>query len=468
VPECRANATSGVFLLAVLLVGCDQARVAGGTTGTDAGNAVTARLSLPDGCPAAGAQVVIRPSGAVDSSSAARWVHAQADEGGIVRVTVPSGTWTLEARRGGLALRADLPGSADTTLSGTLDTVRGLKAAVLGGKPGDVVALPGLALWTRLNASLAFAFDSVPPGSTPLSLRGEADWALPAGVDSLLVAAAFPASVYQGGRILSGSPVSVVSPWLVPDSLLSDTATAFTDSMGAEIPDLVGRRRGAYREIWLRLPPSGRIFLRRKLGNTSATARPFPASDGFRLAWITDAGDTSLQGSFLRSSTAAFDSTTDSGAFLRAALGGSVGTVDAGLPDTGAFSISMDARLLSPAIGSIWILDWTDSTTGQGLRVGVGAGALVLQAGGLDTSVEWDPGQAWFRMGLSWDGQALRVAFDGVEKVVLQPAGSGLSGRSAWGRREVGLGGGIDLADFLVFDRAVSGADLSRDPAPLR
>ncbi len=454
------------ILLPFLFAGCGQDRVAAGTTGTEAGNALTAILLLPDGSPAAHAQVAIRPSTAVDSSTATNWIHAQTDAQGLLQTRFGSGSWTLEARLSGLAVRIDLSGNHDTSLSSTLNTVRPLRATVLGGSAGAVVSIPGLARSTRLDSTSGFVFDSLPPQPTPVEVGGIPGWTLDPGPNPLVITLAAPGAVYRGGTELSGAPNPIVSPWLVPDSLLSDSATVFTDSTGTEIPAYMGKTTGADRTVWLLLPPSGKATLRQRVSG-SVPIGPFSVADGFHLAWLADTG-TTLLGDFQASVSSVLVSPVDSGGFLRAGLGGSLGTIISGLPDTGVFSVGARARQLSPSIGSIWVLDWTDSTTGTGVQVGVGNGWITLQGGDRDTSVAWDPGQSWFQLGLSWDGKTLRLAADGIERVALVPTASTLADRSSWSLRDVGLGGSLDLSHLLVLDRAVSDTALSRDPSPLR
>ncbi|HXP90909.1 MAG TPA: hypothetical protein VN931_08285 [Fibrobacteria bacterium] len=453
-------------LLPVLLAGCGQGRVAEGTTGTEAGNALTAILLLPGGGPAAHALVAIRPSTAVDSSTAATWIHAETDEQGLLQTRFGAGSWTLEARLSGLAVRIELNGTHDTSLSSTLNTVQPLRCTVLGGSPGTVVSLPGLARSTRLDSASGFAFDSLPPDPTPVDLGGAPYLTLNPGPTPLVVSVDAPQVVYQGGVALAGAPNTTVSPWLVADSLLSDPSTVFTDSTGSEIPVYIGMATGTDRTVWLGLPVSGKVSLRKRVSGP-APSSPFSPGNGFSFVWLADTGTTIL-GAFQTSSSSTLVSPVDSGAFLRSSLGGSLGTIVSGLPDTGVFSVGLRARQLTPTVGSIWALDWTDSLTAEGVQVGVGNGWLSLQAGGRDTAVAWDPGESWFQLGLSWDGQTLRLAADGVEKIVIVPAASTLADRSSWSLRDVGLGGSLDLSHLIVLDRVVSDTGLSRDPAPLR
>jgi hypothetical protein len=102
------------------------------------------------------------------------------------------------------------------------------------------------------------------------------------------------------------------------------------------------------------------------------------------------------------------------------------------------------------------------------VQVGVGNGWLTLQGGDRDTAVAWDPGQSWFQLGLSWDGQTLRLAADGVERIIFVPTAAALGDRSSWSLRSVGPGGSLDLSHLIVLGRVVSDTGLSRDPAPLR
>jgi hypothetical protein len=240
----------------------------------------------------------------------------------------------------------------------------------------------------------------------------------------------------------------------------------FTDSTGTEIPAYIGKATGTDRTVWLDPPASGKVSLRQRISGP-APGSPFSPGNGFSFVWLADTG-TALLGEFQTSSSSVLVSPVDSGAFLRSSLGGSLGTIGSGLPDSGTFSIGLRARQLTPTVGSIWVLNWTDSTTGTGVKVGVGNGWLTLQGGDRDTAVAWDPGQSWFQLGLSWDGQTLRLAADGVERIIFVPTAAALGDRSSWSLRSVGPGGSLDLSHLIVLGRVVSDTGLSRDPAPLR
>jgi len=142
------------------LWGCSE-RIAGGTTGVETTNGI--RVLRPDGAPAAGIPVRLRP---------ARWLSGQAlpsdasafsgvtDSGGRMALRLPaSGRWRIEAQTQGLAAQG-LDSAAGETL------LRLAPWAGLQGRsaPFDTVGLAGLDRRAVADSLGRFRFDSLPSG----------------------------------------------------------------------------------------------------------------------------------------------------------------------------------------------------------------------------------------------------------------------------------------------------------------
>jgi len=455
----------------LLLLGCGSDRTAGGTTGTEAGNALAARFSLPDGTPAAGALAILRPQDATTNATSSIWIRDTADTQGRFDLRFGDGRWTLEVRCQGFGLRADLASGRDQVLRDTLEPLRIVTGRILGAPDGTVVALPGLGVSVATEADGSFTFDSLPSQDLPLALEGRSGWTIPPDTGAILVPASMPGVVYRDARSLVHQGTGWI--WTLPDSLAPDSTALLLDSTGNPIPARFGGVAQGRRRLWLE-PASlaGGIQSCRVVPPGSVSRwSPFTASAGFRLAVVPDL-DSSLAnlvganaGGFRSSATAGFDSLE--GRILSATLGASLGTLDsAALPSTGEFALGFRARLNTASVASLWLLDWTDPATGEGVRVGVGGGRLLVHLGDRDSSVAWDPGAAWSGVGVSWNGRILTVAVDGLARLEV-PGPNVPSDRAGWSRRNVGLGGGMSLSALFVLDRGLDAGALSAPPGVL-
>lgn len=454
------------ILAAGLLVACGSDRSAGGTTGTEAGNALAVTLTLPGGAPAARASVVLRPSDAVDPGGVARWIRGVADENGRLDLRFGDGAWTMEARCAAYALVADFHGGSDTSIHGSLVGIRTLRGRVLGAADARL-ALPGLGRSVALDADGSFRIDSIPAQSVRLRVDGTVEWAAPADSGSFVIAAGDPGALYLDPVRFSVAGSGAPQLAFVLDSLVPEGATLL-DASGSALPLRLGGVSEGMRRLWVRIPAGDRtVVLCRRQPPAVAVSDSVFRSDGTRMELVPDLDSTLADlsgagGRFLATGVRASDSSR--GAVLDASLGGSIGTIQNGLLDTGSFAISWQARLRTTGIESLWLLDWTDST-GSGLRVGVGGRRLVFKGGGIDTSVAWDPGQSWFGLALSWDGHVLSISCDGATKLRLSPSTSMFAKRSSWTRREVGLGGGLRLGRLSIRSTAPDPDLLSRASA---
>lgn len=440
-----------------LLAGCAPDRSAGGTTGTEAGNAIAARFSVPSATradslvPAAGALVRARPSDAVDASDASLWKLATADDSGRVRLVLPDGLWTLEVRLRGFGALVPLPEGEQTSVQQTLVPLRTLRGVVVG-NTGTRVSVPGTGLTVEAGADGTFAFDSLP--LQPLDLRVAGQVVTLAPDTGAVLLGGRPLAVYRTPVALSRRGSGL--PFFVPESLLrSGRIPVLLDSSGGEI----AHRRGGSGSRGVRLwsdPAAGSapawIAFR---DDPTSLPPPFAAPDGFRLAWIPDlsAQDQSGSGGTLRPLGTTLTDSVE-GPAMGAGLGSTLGVVDSGLPASGPFGVVLRGRATSEGIEDLWLLDWTDPNL-RGLRLGMGGGFLRVRAGGLDTTLAWDPGESWFSLAVSWDGRILRLAVDGVQKLALVPEGGALEARTSWTRRNIGLGGGLVLSTLLVLDHGI-------------
>ncbi len=448
-------------VVAVLVVACgNPQKIAGGTNGTEAGNAFTARLQAMDGTAAVGAQVVIRPAQATDSSGRDQWFRQVADVNGQVSFQIPPGTWTLEARQGSMSLRTDFTSGLKGEFQGVLRPSQHLSGVVLGADSGARLELPGLARAVHLGAGGSFLVADCPFGTTLLSLPNQGRWALPDSLhDSLVLVANGAGKLMPQGVPFLLPPSSIPRRIQAADSSLP-SHPLFLDRWGQEIPSATGPDRNGFRPVWLGPSDKGVAVL--ALGSSTSSSSPFASVPGLSLAWVPDLGNSNLTGSsngLLLDLAVIPDSNSAEGKFFQVPLGLQLGTLPAGvLPDTGGFSVAIRSRLSSQSIGSLWLFDWTDSV-GNGVRVGVGANRLVVRAGSQDTSVEWPNTSAWTTWVCTWDKRALIVWSDGVERMRVE--GADIVDRRTWTRREVGLGGGLDLSAMLLWDREVDGKTVS-------
>lgn len=453
-----------VSLVATLaLLGCGSDRTAGGTTGTEAGNALSARLSLPDGSPASGALVVVRPSGSSSPDDIARWIRDTADALGDLSLRLPDGSWTLEARWKGFGLRADLRSRVDQDLRDTLVPLRTLTGEILGVGAGTLVSLPGLGVTVLTDDSGRFRLDSVPAQQVPLALDGLVSWSAPAETAPILVSSTKPGAIYRDGEILRPAGDGLV--WEVDASSVPEGPLVALDESDREVAARWSSARGGRFRFWTERPLSRGSTLR-LCALVSRGNDPVPSAfaDGFRLAVVPELDSTlanlsSGGGSFRSSAPAILDSLE--GRVVASSLGSFLGPLDsAALPTVGPFAFAIRTRLATTGVESLGLLDWTDPSTGTGLHLGIGGGKLEVRVGTRDTTVAWDPGTAWSGTALSWDGQILTVAADGRTRLRWILA-DGLSDRSRWTRREVGLGGGLRMSSLFTFAGARDAMALS-------
>jgi hypothetical protein len=432
-------------------------QVAGGTVGTETGNALTGMLMREDGSPAASAVVVARPHDAVDSMSSAIWQRGQADDQGAIRMHLPSGRWTLEARSGALSRRTDVVVDGDVAIRDTLRPGTLLRGRVLGEGIASI-SLPGLARSSRIGSDGTFEFLDVPAGAQRLESSGM-QWSLPAGGDSLALAADGSGRILRGAHALAlpvGASLRCVQ---IADTLVPDGNVQLWDGRGEVVPLALGLVRAGSRRMWVGTRTAAPAFL--GMDPNAVTVSPFERDPALTLAWIPELGEGNLTGSRpgLAVATGAVLDSSGEGRYRRIPLGMALGMFDSGtLPDTDAFSLMVRARLNLTAVGSLWLVDWTD-LDGAGLRIGIGAGKLSVRAGLKDTAIDLADSGTWTSWGASWDGQDLSVSSDGIERMRVRT--DALGRRASWISRRIGQGGGLDVSTILAWRRAVDGPSLS-------
>ncbi|MBK9576875.1 MAG: hypothetical protein IPO40_07375 [Fibrobacteres bacterium] len=270
------------WLAALVLAGCGGGggdRVAGGNVGTEAGNAVSARLVHADGRSASGVSLVVRPAQAIDSSGRSAWVRAVTDSQGVARFELPQdGAWTLEARLGDDGVRLELPQTAMAEVSDTLRDLVRLEGVMLGADSGQRVVLPGLARSAVVGSGGAFRFEDLPQGRTPVQLADGRSWTLNAPLPASVVLSAPTEQLRLAWWAVLSGTAPVVGSGLVFDSLVKPGVDSSEGSFQeAVLGSTLGRLDGAA------LSNAGAFSLSMRLRLTS------PAIGSI---WLLDAGDS--------------------------------------------------------------------------------------------------------------------------------------------------------------------------------
>lgn len=447
--------------------GSDE-RLSGGTSGTQTGNALQARILLSDGHPAANARVVARHAQASDSS--APTIETTTDPAGRFEMHLDDGDWSVEASLPGTGVRKDFHLSSDTVLPpDTLLPCGTLEGTVEGLQPGQSLSILGLGRRVVPDASGRFRFDSLPRGTHPLRLLGSASsWSVVVAsgrTDTLLL------DVQRSGEIFSAagsvSPSSRTGVVLLSQSGFGSfrdplSSLEWTDSRGEVLPALaldMDPKSGILR-AWVKPPVSGDILCRKVLSGQARHRSPF---SGYRVALVFPAsmghGDSLATDSVLNfadssrftgfSPASAFQSFPGEGRIRRSPLGSALASLSgANLPSKPGWTMILRAGLENPDIGRIWLLDWSDDSTGEGLKIGIGAGSLELVAPGIDTTVSI-PGVGDFHdWTITSDGETISVGIDGRTSASIRFAAPG----PRWSRGWIGVGGGIRLSRLFVWD----------------
>lgn len=272
-----------VGLFALALAGCGGGdRVVGGNVGTEAGNAVSARLVHADGRSAAGVSVVVRPAQAIDSSTRNDWVRAVTDSHGVAKFELSKeGDWTLEATLGDDGIRMELPQAATVEFSDTLRDLVRLEGVLMDADSGQRLYLPGLARSAVVGSGGAFRFEDLPQGKTLVQLADGRSWTVNAPLPASLVLSAPPEQLRLAWWSALSGTSPVVGSGLAFDSLVKPGEDSLEGSFQeAVLGSTFGRLGGRA------LSDTGAFSLSMRLRLTSPSIGSI---------WLLDAGDTSAK-----------------------------------------------------------------------------------------------------------------------------------------------------------------------------
>lgn len=459
--------------------------VAGGgpTTGTEAGNAFSARVLRPDGTPVPGASVRARRSASLDDSAA--WPSGVTDSDGRVRlVLAPAVDWTLEFAKGDSAgLRrkgAETDSVVDTSV--ILAPTAGVVGKVKGGVPGSVLSIAGLGRSATLDADTMFRFDDLPADSLVLVAGG--------GIRSWRLAPA-PGSrehvvLDMGGEVGLADPVvalrslvgslpgGAVFPIELASPSASDPKASWNDySLVSEQDDTVlfhlesADTVAGISRLWIRLPErvtGDSLRMRVVAVGSSGRTSPFQASGmGAAILFGYDplgaTSDLAHPGKTVSGISSAAELIADTSFGGKWSMSASYGSDLVRLDSTvlGASNpgtVVARFRLLDPRFGRLWLVQAEDPGTGNRVRVGWGGDSLVFEAGSARLARRLPSDAAAHVVSLQVDADSCRADIDG--KIVLAlPVDPALKAASP--RVVVGRGAGIALKEVLAFQGSQAG-----------
>ena len=469
-------------VLGAVLAACGgPERVAGNgpTTGTEAGNAFTARVFRADGSPATGAAAKARRTESVEDSSS--WPSGIVDSAGRVRLVLDTASgWTIEFAEPGAASLRRVAKVSDSVVDSSvvLMPTAGLVGKIRGSVPGAKLALAGLGRTVSLDADTMFRFEGLPADGLALRVVGGqgADWhveLVPGKTSSVVLDARTGVSpdpeivVRSTGRIPEGMLVALEledpSP-IDPDVSWNDYR--LLDAQGCIVAAHLERRNAAAgtSRVWIRAPrgaPDSGFRLRVVPAVAAGSAAPSPfVAPGLVSAALFDADsirgvrDLARDGEWLRgihpSAELLPDPVFGGAKSLSASFGADLVALDSsGFPSAGSGGFAMRFRLLDPSFGRLWLFQANDSASSRFARVGWGGGRFVLQAGGHGDSVDMPSDGAPHVLSLARNATAWTASLDG-EAVLSVPIDS-VSRGAIWTRRVIGRGAGIAIKDLFVF-----------------
>ncbi|MBK9578593.1 MAG: hypothetical protein IPO40_16065 [Fibrobacteres bacterium] len=228
------------LLFAVALAGScgrDQVVAAGGTSGAEAENAVSARVVGLDGKPVAGAKVVARlAQGLSDSVRAV----ATTDSAGLAVLRLSSTLdWNLEAVSDTFAAQISIRAGEDPSLVRSVWLARRARLAgrLLGLRPGMVVRLAGLGRSAVLDSQLQFSFTDLPSGVVALRCA-DAAWSLRVAPGETLRVSLDTAS---GGTATGDPSHTLLVVQNLPSSMLPDALVSLEFAVPAGFAGAVSR-----------------------------------------------------------------------------------------------------------------------------------------------------------------------------------------------------------------------------------
>lgn len=456
----------------------------GPTTGTEAGNAFTARVLRADGSPATGAAAKARRTESVEDSSS--WPSGIVDSAGRVRLVLDTASgWIIEFAEPGAASLRRVAQASDSVVDSSvvLMPTAGVVGKIRGGLPGAKIALAGLGRIVVLDADTMFRFEGLPADSLALLLVGgqKTEWNVdlaPGQTKSVVLDARTgnaisldPELVVRAlvGRIPAGAliPLDLEDP-SESDPLASWSDYRLIDAHGAIVPVFFERRnanKGASR-LWIRVPQGAtdsdsgfRLRIVSASAAGLAATSPFVAP-GIKSAALFDVDsilrvpDLAHDGEWVHgihpSAELVSDPAFDGAKSLSASFGADLVTLDSiGFPSSGAGGFAMRFRLLDPAFGRLWLFQANDSASSRFVRAGWGSGRFVLQAGGNSDSIDLPSDAAPHVLSVTRSATGWTASLDGVATLSV-PIDSA-SRNAIWRRRVVGRGAGIAIKDLFVF-----------------
>lgn len=453
----------------------------GPTTGTEAGNAFTARVLRADGSPATGAAAKARRTESVEDSSS--WPSGIVDSTGRVRLVLDTASgWTIEFAEPGASSLRRVAQASDSVVDSSvvLMPTAGVVGKIRGGVPGAKIALAGLGRIVVLDADTVFRFEGLPADSLAVLLVGtNVGWSvdLASGATKSVVLDARTGSAAPldpeivvlslDGRIPAGAliPLDLEDP-SESDPLASWSDYRLIDAQGAIVPVFFERRdasKGASR-LWIRVP-QGATDSGFRLRVVSASAAGLAATSPFVAPGIKSAAlfdvdsilrvpDLAHDGEWFHgihpSAELVSDPAFDGAKSLSASFGADLVTLDSsGFPSSGAGGFAMRFRLLDPAFGRLWLFQANDSASSRFVRAGWGGGRFVLQAGGNSDSIDMTSDAAPHVLSVTRSATAWTASLDGV--AMLSVPIDSASRDAIWKRRVVGRGAGIAIKDLFVF-----------------
>lgn len=453
----------------------------GPTTGTEAGNAFTARVLRADGSPATGAAAKARRTESVEDSSS--WPSGIVDSAGRVRLVLDTASgWTIEFAEPGASSLRRVAQASDSVVDSSvvLMPTAGVVGKIRGGVPGAKIALAGLGRIVVLDADTVFRFEGLPADSLAVLLVGtDVGWSvdLASGATKSVVLDARTGSsapldpeivvLSLDGRIPAGAliPLDLEDP-SESDPLASWSDYRLIDAHGAIVPVFLERRDANKRasRLWIRVP-QGATDSGFRLRVVSASAAGLAATSPFIAPGIKSAvlfdvdsilrvPDLAHEGEWFHgihpSAELVSDPAFDGAKSLSASFGADLVTLDSsGFPSSGAGGFAMRFRLLDPAFGRLWLFQANDSASNRFVRAGWGSGRFVLQAGGNSDSIDMPSDAAPHVLSVARTATTWTAILDGVATLSV-PIDSA-SRNAIWRRRVVGRGAGIAIKDLFVF-----------------
>lgn len=451
--------------VAVGLVACtdrsmDPEVADGKNVGTEAGNAVAARILNQDGSPRIGAEVIARPADAEDSGSIGRWRRVRSDTDGWARLELDSSqAWTLEILHDSLAARIEIGAHRSWVVDSTrLAPSVGLHGQLARWTEGERIGLPGLGRGTIVDSIGRFHLGRIPRASTPVRTRAGIQTIVAPTDSAILIGQTVGADRTIAYQSLAAA--SMVRHFVLPNDSLPGPSPSLLDAAFAPIGSLVGPNRGGYRHVWIgasATPPATWI------AHPGLAPTPFL---GNLTAWIPDLSHLPLAGpSITPDSISEFRTDSAEGLVMGAPLGLPLAHWRrSGLPPLGDFTVAVRMRLTSPEFGSLWLLDLPDTSGAPLLRLGLGAGLAHLIIPGADTTVSMPQDSRFHSMVVIHQSGRLSVWMDGT--VILAVEGFPL--KRAWSDGLLGSRGGMEVASLLTWEGSLDGTLVCQAIAPSR